>query len=251
MRKHTNTLRTNKFSAVLIAAMLLLAAAACRKENLPANNTGTTTSSETVSDEDAADAITEAMTGQKAGMTDQATEQTTMAKSSVVPCGGEKDTVLGGAGTYGPASYDYLYHAHLAVICTLGIPSKFTGTFSGNTSYSTTRMSSDDSCSGEFVVTGLAPTSDVYKLNLNYVRQGSQQSNVRKKASFTSTITITGTDIIVDKTTLLITTGTASVVMTGATSTGATFSKTATLTFTGSKTATLTFGSGASYPLSW
>lgn len=252
MKSTNNSLRVVRVACCITLACSSLYFASCKKGDNNTVVTPTPTSTTSVSEEDVADAVTAAMTMESSGMVSQTEDVAYYAKSTALPCGSNKDTILSGSSIPGALlTYYYNYACNTALVCTLGIPFSYKCDFDGRTTYSTARMSSDDSCKGNFTVTGLQPPASKYVLNLSYVRNGTQTSKVRKKTTFTSVINVTGTDIAVDKASMIIVSGSASVVVTGTVTGGATYSKTATITFHGSKTATLTFSGGASYPLSW
>jgi hypothetical protein len=112
-------------------------------------------------------------------------------------------------------------------------------------------MSSDDSSSGGFVLTGLAPAAPAYVLNTTYTRDGSQVSKIARNYSFTSKLIIKSTNINVDKTSFKILSGTATVTVSGASSSGKSFNFNGTITFNGDNKATLVLNSGASYNIQW
>lgn len=242
--KKRNVLSFSKFAAII--ALAVCVASSCKKDA----SSGSPSSNVTVTEQDAADAITDAVTPESAGMSAQVEDATVMASSNIYPCGISFDSsILRSSASGASVSYSFSLAWNWKLSC--ANPANFTASFTGHTTYDAPRISSDDSSSGSFVITGLAPADDAYTFKSSYVRNGSEQSKVNNKNSFTSKITITSTDIKVNKVTRQIISGTAAVTITGASSSGKSFSFSGTITFTGSKTATLSISGGGSYQVTW
>ena len=242
--KKSNVLSISKMATIMAAAICL--ATSCKKDA----SSGSTSASVTVTQDDAADAITEAVTPQSAGVTAQVSDATVMASSSAYACGAAFDSSIIRSSAEGAAiTYSFSLQWNWKLTC--ASPSNFAAAFKGKSSYDAVRMSSADSSSGSFVITGLAPADDSYIFNQTYSRNGSQQSKIGNKNSFTSTITITSTDIKVSKSTQQITSGTAAVNISGASSSGKSFAYSGTITFKGSKKATLSISGGSTYEITW
>ena len=224
--------------------ILLLAAAACKKDN---NNSSTA-----VTADDAADAITQTVTPESAGLVAQTQTATVIVSTGSYDCGIEKDTAFTGTNVSGAAiTYSYAFASSRLLTCGNGIPQSFAWNFQGKTSYDAPRISSGDSSKAQFTITGLQPSASQYVFNQSYIRYGSEISKVRNKTSFTSTITIKTTNLTVDKASSSIVSGTASVSISGSTSSGRSFSYSGTITFLGNKQATLDLGNGNKYSITW
>ena len=87
-------------------------------------------------------------------------------------------------------------------------------------------------------------------MNGAYTRNGSQESKIGQQNSFTSTLTITASNLLVDKSTQEINGGTASFTLEGSGSGGTNITYTGSIVFNGNQSATLTLN-GNSYPLNW
>lgn len=229
----------NRSTAVIATAAVLLLSA-CKKDS---------SSSSAVTEDDAADAITESVVTSSGGLTTQTTDAARMTNTYSSACGASKDTSISYVSAAN-ASVSYAFNAswHWALTCTP--TSHFDFTYHGHLTYDAPRMSSDDSVYATMVVTGLTGTSD-YIVNLNLTRNGSQASKVRNKNTFTSVLTLTGTNVAVNKQTLLVDSGTLAVTFNGSGSGGRTFSFSGTLAFSGNKAAVLTMKSGAVYNITW
>jgi len=109
----------------------------------------------------------------------------------------------------------------------------------GTGTYETARMTSDDNAEGNWLVTNLV-TGDNYVFNGMYVRQGSQTSKVRNQNTFTSTLTITGSNLNLSKATRRLASGTASFTLVGSGTGGRSFNYEGSLVFNGNGSVTIT-----------
>lgn len=236
-------------AAPLIAITLFLALSitSCKKEN--------SSSTDAVSEEEAAEAVSQSVSTESSGMSQQSFAAVTVANAELVflPCGIEIDSTVTGASLPGAAiTYAYNLSWKWVLGCSgLGVPQKINFDITGNSSYDAPRMSSNDNSTASFELTGLTPATAEYDMTTSYQRIGTQQSKVFNKNSFTSTTIITSDNLKVDKITQLITSGTAAASISGASSSGKTFSYTGTITFLGNKKGTLTMASGNTYDISW
>lgn len=227
---------------IITAATCMLAVSCSREKD---NDTS-------ISDDEAVEAIAQTVSSASGGMTIQIETTANIVAINSLTCGQSKDTSISGQNAPGAAvTYNYSLNFNRTLTCSNGVPSQFQAGFSGHNTYSAPRMSSDDNSTATFNVTGLEPNAASYIFNTSYERNGTQQSKVRFQRSFTSKITITATNITVDKHTQQITSGTASVSFSASGSGGATASRGGTLTFLGGKTATLVLNNGGTYTLTW
>jgi hypothetical protein len=228
---------------LLLTGGLVLAGASCKKDS---SNDGTVTV------DDAADVITQAVAPESAGLVAQTSTATVIVTTGNYNCGIEKDTMVSGQNATGAAvTYNYSFSSSRLLSCNNGIPQSFAWNFTGKTSYDAPHISSADNTDAQFTITGLQPSATRYVFNQSYVRNGSETSKVRNKNSFTSNITIKTTDLAVDKNSGLIVSGTASVSLSGSTTNGKSFNYSGTLTFLGNKQATLDLGNGNKYSITW
>ncbi len=232
--------KISTFTTVAIVCVLM--ASSCNK-----NSDSTSPASTTVSTDDAAEAITDAVTPASGGMVSQVDNSVAITANYQLPCGQNFDSSITATN---PSSSVITYSFNLAwgwlLKCS---PAEFDFSFKGSSKYDAPKMSSNDSSIGSMTITGLESSS--YIINTSYLRNGSQQSKVLNKNSFTSNITITSEDITVDKVSKEITSGTASVSISGASTSGKSFNYSGTITFTGSRAATLILGNGNTYSISW
>lgn len=237
--------RTTTPSIFLAATILMLGTimlSACSKNNNDAPSA--------VSEEEAAEVVTQSVSATSGGLAVQATDAAVIADMYTANCGLTKDTVITRTNLQGAVvTYNATGHWHWTYTCS---PSaRFDYTFAGAVSYDAPRMSSNDSLSSTLSLTGLESSAAAYVLNIHTVRKGSQASKILNKNTFTSTITFSATDIVIDKVTQRIVSGTSSVIISGAGSNGRNFQYSGTLVFTGNQTGTLTLGSGRTYNIQW
>ena len=231
---------------LLLATFIISGASSCKKDSGGISSVA----ADTLQQQDAANAITEAVTPQSSGMVVQVSGATAKVASNAYPCEVAFDSSINAASATGAAvtySSSLLWYWKL----TCNDPMNFSAGFAGNISYNAPSISSVDSCVGAYTVTGLESTSSAYTFNGTYSRIGTAQSEILNKNAFTSTINISTTNIQVNKTTQLITSGTALVTMSGTVTSGKSFSYSGTITFNGGQTATLIITGGQTFQLSW
>ncbi|CAN5481895.1 hypothetical protein BH10BAC2_BH10BAC2_23160 [soil metagenome] len=247
--KQLFSMKKSTAAAALIGISLLLAMSvtSCKKES--------STSTDSVSEEEAAEAISQSVSTESASMSQQSADAVIVANTELIflPCGMEFDSSVSGANLPGAAITNaYNVSWSWVLSCSgIGIPQKINFDITGSSSYDAPRMSSNDNSTASFELTGLELSAPSYTMTANYQRYGTQQSKVYNKNSFTSTIVIASTDLLVSKTTQIITSGKATVAISGTSSSGKSFSYSGALTFLGNKQATLTMASGHTYNISW
>ena len=230
---------------LLIASGLTLGLDSCKKD-------GVASSSTTVTEADAAEVATDAVVPTTGGLTVQASSSVSIYKTVALSCGVKKDSTISKSSASGATpSYNYSLSWDYTLACTGIVPSQLTFNFNGSSTYDGLRMSSDDKSTGGFVLTGLQPSATAYVLNTTYTRTGTQTSKIARKYTFTSNLSITSSNITVDKTTQKILSGTAVVSVSGTSSSGNKFSFNGTITFLGGNKATLVLNSGTSYAIQW
>ena len=238
-------INTKLLFTVLIAAGLTFSAASCKKDS-------TGTSAETVTEADAAELTTDAITPETGGMTAQLSSSTTIEKTVALSCGVSKDsTIIKSSAAGASPSYSYNLNWNYMLTCNGIIPSQLAFNFTGSGSYDGVRLSSKDNSQGSFTLTGLPPTSSQYLFSSTYTRAGTTTSKIARQYTFTSNIKITSSNIAVDKTTQQIVSGTAAVTIAATSTSGKTFNFNGTVTFLGNKKATIVLNSGVTYNIQW
>ena len=245
MKKQIKTIRF--FSAMILAAGLSLCATACKKDG-----TGSLSASATVTEADAAEMTTDAITPATGGMVTQLNSSVTIYKTVSLSCGVQKDSAIIKSSISGATpSYNYSLSWNYMLTCNGIIPVQLAFNFSGAANYGGLRMSSTDNSTGGFLMTGLQLSSAQYLFNATYKRTGTTISKIGNQNTFNSTITITGASIAIDKSSLEIVSGSASVNISATSSSGKSFTFNGSITFLGSKKANLVLNSGVSYVIQW
>lgn len=149
-------------------------------------------------------------------------------------------------GTLIQADYDITWGYSLN--CNLGIPSSASLSATSSGTYSTNRTDSDDNTSANLSITGIEPGSSALNFSGNLSRSGTQvitiNSNTRE---ITSTITLTLSDLVVNKSTYEIESGTGTAQV-SASNGSETYTFSGSIVFNGGGTATLTLN-GNSYTI--
>ncbi len=118
-------------------------------------------------------------------------------------------------------------------------PNNFQLTYNSSGNYNSPNVSAGISCDGALNVTGLL-SGDSYVVNGQSSREGTFTMKIGNKTTMTATVSTTLVNFQVSKTTMLAESGTATIVVSGNTSTGRSFGFTGTLVYTGNYTGTLT-----------
>lgn len=226
------------FVVLTVSTVLLFSSCKKDKEN-----------DEQISEEEMAEAVTQSVVPASGGLVVQTESVATTSAYTNLTCGQSKDTTIAGQSIPGAAvTYHYSFSFGRSLSC---VPAKWQFNYTGHVDYDAPRMSSDDNSTAQYTVTGLEPASNAWVLNSSYVRNGTQQSKIRLKRSFSSVITITSSNITVDKATRKVVSGTATVEFAGNGSGGYSVSRAATLTFLGNNKATLAFKNGSTFTIQW
>ncbi len=234
----------NFFPLLMIPA---IAFTSCRKDD-------DDSTSYTVSEEEAAEVIIKSIEEDAGGFTIQIVEACDYVEiyNETIYCGEPESASVSGSNPSGTViTYNYDYSWDWVLNCSGNTPSSFEFSFEGNSSYDAPRMASSDDVSADLTITGLGAGSNYYVFNQTIERDGSQQSKIRSKRSFTSNTVIETSDLTVKKSTQSIQSGTATATITGSSSTGESFSFYGSIVFNGNQTATLTMNSGDVYSIEW
>lgn len=226
----------SRLLTTLVLTVLILSGQGCKQSDDAVDPS----SIQYLSEDDAANAFASALGGSQGtcGLTLQLEEAATVAG------GGKLSKIAGPAsvlfdttitrqktGTY---SYNYAFHYSYGLVNA----NRFAFSYSMKGTYETPRMSSSDSTGASLEVSSLL-TGQSYVLAALYNRYGTQASKVGNKVTFRSTITVSITNLLVDKSTRRVAGGTATVSMSGQTSSGGIFAFTGTVAFLGAQQATL------------
>lgn len=229
----------------------LVGVSACKKDN---NNNNSNNAKATVTEADAAEVTTDAVSPATGGFDAQVKISVSIyvSSSTKLSCGAKKDTTISySSPTNFIPNYAYTLNWNYQLDCNSGIPSQFVFGFSGSSKYNGALMVSSDNSAGSFTIADPGLTSSSYTFNSNYERSGKQTSKVGYQKSFTSDFKMNSSNILIDKATHEIISGTASVTITGMSSNGNNFSFNGNITFLGNKKAKLVLNSGTTYNIAW
>ncbi len=231
--------------ALFITGSLALYVSSCKKD-------ASSSVSATVTEADAAELTTDAVSPATGGLVVQVNSSVSIYKTVALSCGVQKDSSLTKSSLSGATpSYNYSLKWTYLLTCNGLIPNQLAFNFTGSSSYDGLRMSSTDNSTGGFTLTGLPATSSQYVFNASYARSGSQTSKIGNQKTFSSSLQIQSANLTVDKTSQQIVSGTATVSISGTSSSGNSFNFNGTITFLGGNKATLLLTSGTSYTIQW
>jgi hypothetical protein len=229
-------------SLLTVLTAFAVTVSSCKKDN------GITANA--VTEEEAAEVISLAVSGNTEAFSDQVTEAAIAANVYGSTCSYNKDTAVTRTNTAGAYTWNYMFNWNRAVVCTSGVPNTFNANYKMKGSYDAPKMSSNDSAVASLAVTNLISGSQ-YTYNGSYTRSGSQVSKILNKNTFTSKIILNLSNVKVNKITGMIDSGTATISIAGATTSGNSFNYTGGIIFNGSKNASITLSSGRVYIVSW
>jgi hypothetical protein len=219
-------------------AMLLLGAVACKK------NGSSPSMSSNVSNAEAADMVAGSISRNSNGVanvSDDATANAAVVVSTHVACGTiRSDTISRKSPAGSPVTFSYNLTYNFTVNCSNNVPDNLASSLIYSGSFSGPHISSSNSGSSIFTVTGLLPAATTFVLNGEYKRAGTFQSKIDTTNHGNSNVDIVVTALTVTKSTRTIASGNASISVTGSVPKKGSFSYTGTLVFNGDGTATLT-----------
>lgn len=216
-------------------ALLLLAVFACNEDD---------NESAAVANDEAAEMISTSVAANSGGLATAIDDVTVTTKANgsarTQTCGYAESKSVAKANVPGAAIiFSYEYEYDYALTCTTAIPTTMTASFGYAGSLDALRMSTENAGTGSLSVKTLDATYTFFTINGAYNRSGSFTSKVRNKNTSSSTVVFTLTDVTVDKTSRMITGGTATVSINGSVTGKGDFSYTGTIVFKGSKQAEL------------
>lgn len=242
--------------ALIVPVAIVVFAISCKKDNGATNNTAK------VSTDVAADMATSAISSNSFGFASMADNIGTNAQLITTGLGtGQVTNSVGTNTTHqacGTTIADSSSFSGYNNAVTFSAFYKFTRTLNCNSvgpdnvittvvfhgNYDGPRITSSDSGNANVTIGGLSSAATSYVINGSYDRKGSFTSKVDTKASGSSHVVITVSNVTLTKPLRTITSGTATVTISGTTTSG-TFSYTGTIVFSGNNQATLTVGTTA------
>ncbi|QKJ29658.1 hypothetical protein HQ865_07790 [Mucilaginibacter mali] len=219
------------------ALVLLLALAACQKSN--------DTVSTPVTNAEVADMVASSLSANSSGLIMSTADITVNAQSVFdlnIGCGNTKNFT---ATHTSPANANISYSDTFSYGYTLNCnannqPDNITGTASEKGTFDGPRSSATNTGTATFRVAGLTPAATVYVINGEFKRVGTFASKVESKNTSTTTVTLAITNLTINKSTKVVTSGSATVTVNGTTTKNAAINFTGNATFTGDGKATIT-----------
>jgi hypothetical protein len=148
----------------------------------------------------------------------------------------ESLSITNPAGTLITYAYSYEYEA--ALVCNNATPESLTTSFTYSGEFDAPRLASANSGDGALSVSSLEEVEDVFEVNGSYSRTGSFSLKARNKNSGNSVVVLLAENVMVNKASYEIESGSASATITGEVD-GEDFTFTAAITFLGDGTATI------------
>ena len=223
-----------------------MGAVACQKSNSlrPGGNTGPSVSGNMTTD-DAADIAAGALSTSSNGVAYMASDATLNAANigfGHFRCGTiRSDTISRQSGAGSQYTYSYNLTYNFQVECdTAGKADSLSSNLTYSGSYSGPNMSSTNSRSSVFGVSGLLSTDTAFVINGVYKRAGSFASKVDTANHGSDNVNIAITNLTLKKPGRFIESGSATISITGSTPKHGAFSYTGTVVFNGNGTATVT-----------
>ncbi|MCB9188496.1 MAG: hypothetical protein H6600_04790 [Flavobacteriales bacterium] len=228
-------------SVMMIA--FIFAVSSCKKED---------EQEKTVSEEETSEVVAKSMESSNSGLIEQIEESVQMANVALQNpiCALQYDSTIQKTYTSTSRTLDYTFNWGYQVNCSNNVPSDVTFSYNSSGNYSSLRMDADDEATGSIVLTQLLSSQSSYMANINYERIGNQESNFGNNSTFSSTLTITGSNIEVDKTSYEILGGSANFTISGSRDNGTNYSFSGMIQFLGGGSATVSFNNGNQYTIS-
>ncbi|WP_310555890.1 hypothetical protein [Flavobacterium sp.] len=210
------------------------------------------TNGQAISEQEIAEVVINSISKETDGLVTQVEKAIEMANSSTLTCSQSDSANFSSSNSIGSAIiYSTSYNWNWIYNCNGTVPDNITYNFSGNSSYDTPRMSSNDTDDYQLVVSNLDPLQSNFIVNESFARQGTQVSKVQNQYSFTSSIITNSTNINVSKTTGRIMSGEILVQINATSTSGNSLQSSGTLTFLGNNAARLTLLNGNIYNFNW
>lgn len=231
-----NSLKTS----IVMAALLALAA--CQKSD---NNASTD-----VTSTEAADMVASSLSANSNGLVNISADIAVNAQAVFdlnIGCGSTKTYTFSHSSPQGATTtYSYALNYSYTLNCNAdNKPDNITGSSTDNGTFDGPRLSSTNTGASTFRIAGLTTTATVYVINGEYKRTGTFTSKVENKNTSTTVVDIVVTNLTINKSSKLITAGSATVTVTGTTTKKSTISFTGSVAFNGSGKATVTLNGTA------
>lgn len=163
------------------------------------------------------------------------------ASGKVASCGYTAANTVSLSGSFGQIIYSFAYDYDIALVCTSAEePKTLTSEFTYEGSFDGPKFAMQYSGNGALAVTSLEAASANYHINGSYERAGSFESKIEERPAGSSNIKIDIDDVIINKTTKAIVSGSADASITGVVSGKGGYEFDSHIVFNGDGTATIT-----------
>lgn len=224
-----------------LLAVLLVGTFACRKSDTNPSNSNDKSG---ITNAEAADMVAGSISENSNGVADVALDASLDASVVVnthLSCGTVKTDSISRKSNSGAAvSYSYSLKYNFIVSCDNNVPSGLSSTLNYSGSFSNSRISSTNSGSSAFDLSGLALTATNYVINGEYKRSGTFNSKVDSTHHGDNKVDIVLKSLTVVKASHRIASGSATITVSGNVPNKGSFSYDGTLIFNGDGTAKLT-----------
>ncbi len=228
------------FATTVIAAPVVFTSC-----NPPVKNSPAYTSP--LSTDDISDVVTAGITANSNGIAQEASAITIfLANMNIytttpsLPCNGSKDTAFSRAANATGVIYTYTGDWNCQLSCLGGVPDSIKIGQSMNGNFSHANLSGADGSAATLIITGLQAASPTITINGTYTRTGTDTSKVRNNTTYSSGVTYTLINVVVNKSSKQITGGSGTFVITGY-SKGVAYQDSGVLTFSNTNSASITF----------
>ncbi len=233
----------NLLLAGIITLSGILILSSCEKED-------ESIADEAATEAEAAEMVAYSLSEGTSGITADIEITVTLASEAVnegrLSCGESADTTIVTSAGTSLITYHNTKTYHYALSCDESEnPIMLDASFSYNGEFDAPRLASSHSVSGDFEITNIENTSDMYLINGTWQRSGRFESKIRNQANRETTIQFELVNVTVEKEPKEIDNGTIHFTMTGGSGRGS-FSYEGTITFTGNGEATIEI-SGSRY----
>jgi hypothetical protein len=192
-------------------------------------------------DEDVVELLENALNSKAGGFDAQIVDMLALVEMYQDDCNASIDSSYAKENGIGSFTYNYNYNYTGTVICdsSTSIPQNIEFDYTSIGTYAAPRMSSSDEGTYNITVNGIQPTNTNYNLVGSYTRVGTQTTKIRNELTFTATLGISLTSLLVEKATKDVKSGDGAFTVTGETSGGESISYDGTISYNDDNTVTV------------
>ena len=195
---------------------------------------------ELIEDEDVVELLENALNSKAGGFDAQMTDLLALADTYKDSCNATIDSSYTKEKGIGTFIYGYTYNFQGTVNCdNSNVIENVELNYTSTGTYAAPRMSSTDQGTYNITISGLQAASTNYDLVGSYTRVGTQTTKIRNEFTFTATLGVSLTSLLVDKTTKDIQSGNGTFTVAGTTSGGDSINYDGSITYNNDNTATI------------